>query len=655
MSLLLEMKNQMRDSSSENNKYTETPRDGNASKTLGYNPKISFPKFDGTNSRVWIKKCSRYFSLCNVSDDHKVDLASLNMVDKAKKWVTSYLSVKRNVDWGEFCLDLSSRCKDSRGTNTVEQFNKLQETDSIETYLDNFEHLKPDVLNTHHGLPEEFVLESFIWGLNPTVKPFVKYFRPNTIAEAVEFARLQEEQLAVVSQKTHTAKPFHYSQKAIQAIPLNSNKPANTSLPALLPTPNTKPTQMTKFNPRYAKNFRHIPADVRAEKIAKGLCYYCDAPYDRTHKCQFKEPHLFTIEISSSNEDKGSEASEDDEDDELDSTGVAKPILSLNALSGNQNFQTMRVKGMRNNKLFHVLVDSRSTHNFLDLELAKKMGCVIESIPSKHGKSFTADMMLISLGGCDMVLGVQWLATLGPICWDFKALLMEFNLDGCQFILQGMHPQKVKVVEGAPSNISELEALKEQYKDIFADPEELPPHRGVFDHTIPLEPNARPVNIRPYRYLLKKRDVIEQLVQDMLERGVIQNSSSPFVSPVVLVGKKDGTCRLCVDYRELNNRTIKNKFPIPVIDELIDELACASVFTKLDLRAGYHQLRVHERDVYKTAFKTHSGHFEFLVMPFGLTNAPASFQSWMYSVFKPLLRKCVLVFFDDILVYSKSK
>lgn len=160
---------------------------------------------------------------------------------------------------------------------------------------------------------------------------------------------------------------------------------------------------------------------------------------------------------------------------------------------------------------------------------------------------------------------------------------------------------------------------------------DLPPKRGVFDHRIPLEMGACPVNIRPYRYPLKQ-DVIEQLIQEMVDRGIIQNSSSPFASPVVLVCKKDGTWRLCVDYRELNKKTVKDKFPIPVIDELIYELAGVVVFIKLDLRARYHQLRVHDADVFKTAFKTHTRHYVFLVMPFGLTNALASFQGWMNDV-----------------------
>jgi len=172
--------------------------------------------------------------------------------------------------------------------------------------------------------------------------------------------------------------------------------------------------------------------------------------------------------------------------------------------------------------------------------------------------------------------------------------------------------------------------------------------------SFPLIPGAAPVQVRPYRYAPALKSEIEAQIQEMLQNGIIQKSNIPFSSSVILVKKKDNTWRFCVDYRHLNAITVKCKYPVPIIDEFLDELSRAKWFSSLDLRAGFHQIRLKSGEEFETAFQTHLGQFEFRVMSFGLTGAPGSFQGAMNDTLAPYLRKFVLVFFDDILIYSTS-
>ncbi|GJT19679.1 reverse transcriptase domain-containing protein [Tanacetum coccineum] len=227
----------------------------------------------------------------------------------------------------------------------------------------------------------------------------------------------------------------------------------------------------------------------------------------------------------------------------------------------------------------------------------------------------------------------------------------EYLAKGCHVFLANITATKDED-KSKGKRLEDVPVVRE-FPEVF--PEDLPgipPTRQV-EFRIDLVPGAAPVARAPYRLAPSEMKELAEQLQELTDKGFIRPSSSPWGAPVLFVKKKDGSFRMCIDYRELNKLTVKNRYPLPRIDDLFDQLQGSSIYSKIDLRSGYHQLRV--RDILKTAFRTRYGHYEFQVMPFGLTNAPAVFMDLMNRVCKPYLDKFVIVFIDDILIYSKSK
>ncbi|GJR19685.1 putative reverse transcriptase domain-containing protein [Tanacetum coccineum] len=293
--------------------------------------------------------------------------------------------------------------------------------------------------------------------------------------------------------------------------------------------------------------------------------------------------------------------------------------------------------------------------------------------------------MPVELGSFDVIIGMDWLAKYhAVIVYAEKIVRIPFgdeiliirgdgssnkhgtrlNIISCtkaqEYLTKGCHVFLANITATKDEDKSKEKRLKDvpvvqEFPEVF--PEDLsgiPPTRQV-EFRIDLVPGATPVARAPYRLALFEMKELAEQLQELTDKGFIRPSSSPWGALVLFVKKKDGSFRMCIDYRELNKLTVKNRYPLPRIDDLFDQLQGSSIYSKIDLRSGYHQLRVREEDIPKTAFRTRYGHYEFQVMSFGLTNAPAVFMDLMNRVCKPYLDKFVIVFIDDILIYSKSK
>ena len=598
----------------------------------------------------------------------------------------------------------------STSTDTLhEQWLSNRQVGEVDEYRRRF----IELLAPLEGVPEEIAMGQFINGLKEEIRAEIRLLGPITLDHAMELAAKIEEKLRIGPSRKHSAQyqtsPFSkYNPKTLNTFPSSSY---STSLP--ISTQNQITPQIKTYT---STNIHHKPGEIRRlterevqQKREKGLCFRCDDKWMVGHRCRRKELSVLISQDDEHGEEL--ELNTEMQTEELAHTELVEeiqPEISFNSVMGFTSPRTLKMLGLILGKEVVVMIDPGATHNFVSREVVETLGVPLS--PTKSfgvslgtgesvrgtglckgvslqlpGMTIMEDFLPLPLGNSDVILGIQWLEKLGTIMTNWKTQTLKFQLGSEHITLKGdpsLGRTKISLKamiralqkEGGGYLVefnqlssdqqkndeldmgqipSVLRMVLQEFKHVFNMPSGLPPKR-THDHAIVLKEGTDPISRRPYRYPQGQKNEIESLIADMLTAGIIQPSRSPFSSPVLLVKKKDGSWRFCVDYRALNKATVPNKFSIPVIDELLDELSGAEVFSKLDLKSGYHQIRMRCEDIHKTAFRTHEGHYEFLVMPFGLTNAPATFQAVMNEVFRPCLRKFVLVFFDDILIYSKS-
>ncbi|XP_028793005.1 uncharacterized protein LOC114748689 [Neltuma alba] len=560
--------------------------------------RVEFPRFDGDDFKGWAYRCRQFFEVDGTPAEQRIRLLSIHLEGHALCWHQTFMRHRAfsDVSWDEYFKQMEAKFSDVKGENPLITLKLLQQgTGLVMDYEKKFDELLCEV-----DIPEEVAINLFIGGLRPDIQKLVLNFAPTTLASATNSARMQE----VAIQALHDNAPNRRSLFSGRA---DSSKfsglvgsklgPASDgsiserstvhSPVAFKSSPPSAPPS-SSIASSVSKPTKHLTKKEMDERRRKGLCYWCAEKYTPSHKC--KEAHLFSLLV-------------DEDDDHFEDALEMVPSEStgtINAIEGKENTVTLKLLGRIKNQSVVILVDTGSTHNVIDATMAKRLNLKVHERPTvtltvadtrkvsvtkycpsllweMGGFEFRDDFLVMKIGGYDAILGTQWLRTLGKFSMDMELKLFEFHRDGRLVELHGVgyygslvteelwSPKDVMVAQHVflihvPSHLSldlkpnaelsetqqaELQLLLERYSRVFDEPCELPPSRR-FDHSIPLIDN-KPINCRPYRYGPMQKAEIESQVQQMLSHGVIRESSSSFAAPVVLVQKKDGSWRFCVD------------------------------------------------------------------------------------------------------------
>nr|KYP71834.1 Retrotransposable element Tf2 [Cajanus cajan] len=648
--------------------------------------KVELPSFDGSDPGAWISRAETYFEIQETRPELKVRLAKICMEGSTVHWFNLWFDSESEPSWEGLKVALLRRFGGAFVENPFESLAELQQEGTVTSYIEEFEYLTSQVPK----MPEQQFMAYFMHGLRAEIRRKVRIHKPDNRVRMMELARAIEADLL---EETHL-KPLY--KRGLGVVDGSQNRTlfsrGGTEYSAMLKSGgNLGGQQRREFRHDESKNkgssvsntstgerrfgggrdrgVRHLSYGELMERKQKGLCFKCGQNFHPMHQCPERQLKLIIVD------EEQLEGGEHEvlalEMEEQPPEELTCSLLSSCNVEKRTDFQpkTMKIKGMVKGVPVIILIDSGASHNFVSSRVVDSLGLdygqtTIAKVTLGDGNKknvqgrcngvlveldelqIIIDSYVFDVGDVDLILGVEWLATLGKVTTDWKKQIMEFNYEGKKIQLKGevnlgrvfeslfcFLNQEVQEINGVmwPSNIQKakgcegegltdeqegrLQRILQNFSEVFLEPKGLPPKRTK-EHVIVLKQGAEPVNVRPYRYPHYQKEEIERQVDELLKFGVIRPSTSAYSSPVILVRKKDHTWRMCVDYRALNKETIPDKYPIPVIEELLDELNGASYFSKLDLKSGYHQIRVREEDIPKTAFRTHNGHYEYLVIKF---------------------------------------
>eukprot|EP00253_Pinus_taeda_P030276 PITA_30276 len=614
-----------------------------------------------------------------------------NLQGKATLWWEEVKIVKgvteQTITWDNFQRYFKERClTECFYDEKAREFHDLhlgqQTMDEFITRSTSLLHYVPYIRE------EKEKVQRFVSSLPPYMRERIEFDNPKSMDEVIRKARICYQQS---KQKGEAAGRKWNEKKSFKSIGNNKGNCSSGSKGNGKGL-NSRTTARTtsKFRPTNESKVSEQHACLDNEGTIRPLvqCWGCGGPHY----------------IKNCPQRKGTEQlSQIHEASTVGEVGRSVPRINAALKDRQAEYQPTMVEleGNISNLTVSVLIDPGATLSYVNPKVVER--CKLQSVKFKNpwlvqlatgakrrvtakikDCSFTiarqpvmADLNVLPLGSYDILIGMDWLEKHWSLL-DCKTKIIYFrDHHGNRKEIQGIkRPVQVRpitanqlvkciqkgclvyAIQVGYANSKDKKVILnnipviQEFTDVF--PEEIPglPPRRNIDFTIQLVPGAAPVSRAPYRMSVPELTELKMQLQELLDKDYIRPSVSPWGAPVLFVKKEDGTLRMCIDYRQLNKLTIKNKYPLPRIDELFDQVKGVRMFSKIDLRSGYHQIRIKEEDIAKAAFRTRYGHYKFVVLPFGLTNAPATFMCLMNSIFHRYLDRFVLIFINDILIYS---